>query len=213
MDLAVKIFQMAFYFIASTVAVLTFIKAKNGLLNSVNTEYQKKVMERLSSVSEQLWEEFDFSSENHWSKNDSLKETLERIHEYALKNKHEILTGKKGFAGVPLPKKQMEIMALKEKLKSDPFIPHEIRDKLLKILENRVSSMFEAYHSVIGDYQNDLVKGKHWDTFDENSSWISNKIVNIMSNNGAGISDLESGAHEVRLEIQKFYDGFNPLKN
>ena len=45
MDIAVKIFQSLFYIIASTVAILTYLKAKDGLLNSVNTEYQKKVME------------------------------------------------------------------------------------------------------------------------------------------------------------------------
>jgi len=213
MDLAVKLFQMAFYFTASTVAILTFIKAKNGLLNSVNTEYQKKVMERLSSLSEELWEEFDYSSEKHWSKDKNLQDTLDDIHKYALSHKHEILTKKFGFLGVPVPKKQMELMALQEKLKSDPFVPHEIRGKLVGILENRVSAMFDAYHSVIGEYQKDIEEGKHWDKFDDNHDWISNKIVCVMSKNGAGITELESAAHEVRLEVQKYYNQFNPLKN
>ena len=213
MDLAVKIFQITFYLTASVIAILTFIKAKNGLLNSVNTEYQKKVMERLSTLSEELWEEFDLSSDKHWSKDDALKEILERTHEFAIKNKHEILTGKIEFEGIPVPKKQMEILALKEKLKSDPFIPNEIREKIIDILDNRISSLFEAYHSIIAGYQNDLIDGKYWDTMETNSSWIHNKINSVMNKNGAGIPDLESAAHEVRLEIQRYYDDFNPLKN
>lgn len=86
MDFFVKIFQIGFYVTASIIAVLTFVKAKNGLLNSVNTEYQKRVMERLSDLSDEIWEEFDFSSANHWSKNKALDEVLERIHEYAIEN-------------------------------------------------------------------------------------------------------------------------------
>lgn len=42
MDLIESIFRTIFYVIASIIAILTFIKAKNGLLNSVNTECQKK---------------------------------------------------------------------------------------------------------------------------------------------------------------------------
>lgn len=212
MDVTLKVFQIGFYTVGSIIAILTFIKAKNGLLNSVNTEYQKKVMERLAEISDELWEEFDYSSENHWSKNDDLKQALETIHVYAKENKHELLTEKTSFPGVPLPKKQLEIMALKEKLKSDPFVPNRIRGKLISILDNRVASMFEAYHSVIGTYQEDLAKGKHWNSLDDNHGWISNKIVGVMARNGAGITDLENAAHEIRLEIQKYYDEFNPIK-
>jgi len=178
MDLALKIFQIGFYVTASVIAVLTFVKAKNGLLNSVNTEYQKKVMERLSDLSE----EFDFSSANHWSKNKALDEVLERIHEYAAENKHEILTGKAGFAGVPLPQRQLEMMASLERIKSDPFIPSRIRGKLVDILERRISSTFEAYHSVIKDYQDDLAKGKGWDSFELNKSLggLNDQVQHLM---------------------------------
>jgi len=111
-----------------------------------------------------------------------------------------------------MTKKQIELMALKEKLKSDPFVPNEIRNKLVSILDNRVSSMLEAYHTVIGEYQEEIASGKHWDKFDDNHGWIHNKVVDEMSKNGAGITDLESAAHEVRLEVQKYYNRFNPLK-
>ncbi|MFY0678552.1 MAG: hypothetical protein JXR18_14840 [Neptuniibacter sp.] len=213
MDVTLKIFQIGFYITASIIAVLTFIKAKNGLLNSVNTEYQKKVMERLSQLSDEIWAEFDFSSESHWSKNKALDEVLDQIHDHAIQNKHEIITGKAGFPGVPLPKKQMEMMASLERIKSDPFIPPKIRDKLVGILDKRISSTFEAYHTVVKDYQEDLCKGKLWDSFDHNKSIISNKVLSVMIKNGVGIAELQDAAHEVRLEIQKYYESFNPIKN
>ena len=77
MDLTLKFFQIIFYITASVITVLTFIKAKNGLLNSVNTEYQKRVMDRLASLSNELYDEFDPDSESYWAKNDWVKEVVE----------------------------------------------------------------------------------------------------------------------------------------
>ena len=62
-----KIVQIAFYAIASIVAILTYRAARRGLLNTVNTEYQKRVMDRLQKLSEDLYSEFDPSSPAHWA--------------------------------------------------------------------------------------------------------------------------------------------------
>ena len=213
MDIVVKIFQIAFYITASVIAVLTFIKAKNGLLNSVNTEYQKKVMERLASLADELWDEFDFASDKHWSNDDTLDDVLKKIHSYATENKHEILTGKKGFHGVPLPRKHIEMMAMVDRLKSDPFIPGKIREKIVNLLEGRLNSTIEAYHTVIEQYQKDLCDGKRWSNFEENKSFIHNDIFSIMRKNGLGITELQVAVQEIRKEIQKYYESFNPIKN
>lgn len=212
MELIVKLVQIGFYITASIVAVLTFYKAKNGLLNTVNTEYQKKVLERLYSLSEGLWEEFDFSSDQHWSKDKDLDEAVEVINSEAKEFKHEIITGKYELQGVPFPRKQRELMAFMDRLKSDPFVPSEIRTKLLEVLEKRSTVLFNSYYSVLKDYQDGLAKGKYWDTLDKNRFWISNKINQEMNEKGAGIKDIESAVHEVRLEIQKYYEKFNPVK-
>ncbi|HDY8173928.1 TPA: hypothetical protein RQL04_004425 [Vibrio vulnificus] len=213
MESAVKIIQILFYITGSVVAVLTFLKAKNGLLNTVNTEYQKKVLERLHQISEDIWEEFDFSSDKHWSKEKDLDEVIDRIHTEARKFKHEIITGKHQLHGVPMPLKQRELMAFTEKLKSDPFVPQEIRSKLLKILDKRSDALFHSYYRVLKEYQQGLCEGKYWETLDENKYWINNQIVEFMCNEGAGVQDNESAAHEMRLEIQKYYEKFNPIKN
>ncbi|RCX03551.1 hypothetical protein [Marinomonas foliarum] len=125
MDIAVKIFQVLFYITGSTIAVLTYIKAKNGLLNSVNTEYQKKVMERLSQLSSELYDEFDQSSDKFWAKEDQAKEVLSQLHELIIPHKHEIITNKEIHSGFRLPSKFEELDQFLNKLKSDPFIPRE----------------------------------------------------------------------------------------
>jgi len=43
-DQILKVTQILFFGIAGTVAILTYRKAKDGLLNTVNTEYQKKAI-------------------------------------------------------------------------------------------------------------------------------------------------------------------------
>jgi hypothetical protein len=50
-----KIVQTTFYVIGSIIAILTYRAARRGLLNTVNTEYQKRVMDRLQKLSEDLY--------------------------------------------------------------------------------------------------------------------------------------------------------------
>ncbi|MEO2222654.1 hypothetical protein [Priestia megaterium] len=61
-DIALLV-QIAFYIIGATIAILTYRSAKRGLLNTVNTEYQKRVMDHLHELSETLYSEF-FSTSN-----------------------------------------------------------------------------------------------------------------------------------------------------
>ena len=63
-DQILKVTQILFFGIAATVAILTYRKAKDGLLNTVNTEYQKKVINRLDELAKELGSEFDSKSPN-----------------------------------------------------------------------------------------------------------------------------------------------------
>jgi hypothetical protein len=67
-DDALKLVQIGFYVTGGAIAVLTYRAAKRGLLNSVNTEYQKRVMDRLAGLSDELFAEFDPDSEHFWAK-------------------------------------------------------------------------------------------------------------------------------------------------
>jgi len=213
MEDIVKIVQICFYVTASIVAVLTFIKAKNGLLNSVNTEYQKRVMDRLASLSDELWSEFDNDSPNYWIKTDSVKEVLDRIHKDALPHKHEIITNSLEIPGIPVPEMVVNLEANISRIKSDPFIPTKIRQKVIDLLLRRVSAMSEVFHVEIKKYQQDLTEGKHWETIDTNHHWLHNKINEGLYERGCGISHIEESAHELRLEIQKYFEQFNPIKS
>lgn len=103
LDGCLKLAQIAFFVTAGTVAVLTYIKAKNGLLNTINTEYHKKIIERLSALSAELYEEFDLLSEKHWARDRSAEELVKRINEQVAGNKKRFMEEKDYLAiGIPV---------------------------------------------------------------------------------------------------------------
>lgn len=104
LDDCLKIVQILFYVSAGTIAVLTFLSAKKGLLNPINTEYHKRAFEKIEHLSDDLLSEFDPTSDNYWAKEDPLKEFLEEIHDVFNKNKVQILKDKKFVYGQPIPK-------------------------------------------------------------------------------------------------------------
>lgn len=212
MDTVLKIFQIGFYITGSVIAILTFIKAKNGLLNSVNTEYQKRVMDRLAALSDELYSEFDPSSETYWGKDDPVKDVLDRLHEEIRPYKHEIITKKEIFPGNPTPESFRNLTIYLDKLKSDPFIPASIREKVVSNLETRTQTMFSAYMQELDSYKEGLKEGKYWEDLDMNHVWIHNKINQRMYDNGVGISQVQDAAHQVRLAIQEHLENFNPIK-
>lgn len=212
MDIAVKIFQVLFYLTASTIAVLTYIKAKNGLLNSVNTEYQKKVMERLSVLASEVYEEFDPNSEKFWAKEDQAKEVLSDLHEKIIPYKHEIITNKEMPPGTKLPSKFNELHIFLNKIKSDPFVPKNIREKVVELLEKRTKILLNSYMEELEVYKTGLKEGKHWDTLETNHHWFHNKINDRLYQHGCGVSQIEDAAHEIRDEIQNYFEAFNPIK-
>jgi cobalamin biosynthesis Mg chelatase CobN len=212
MDIILKIVQIGFYITGASVAILTYMKAKNGLLNTVNTEYQKRVMDRLAELSVELFDEFDSESENFWAKEDSVKEVLDRVHEDVTSHKHEIITQGMDISGIPIPKKISKLGASLSQIKSDPFIPSDIRNKIVSLIEGRVAAMHGAYHAEVEKYQEGLKAGKYWDTLETNHHWLHNKIIDHLRQSGFGITELEGKVHNIRSDIQAYFEGFNPIK-
>src|SRR5215510_3394577 len=101
LDSILKLIQTLFYIVAGTLAILTYRSAKRGLLNTVNTEYQKRVMDRLKELSDELASEFDPDSPNYWIKIRPVRELVGEIDNMFVGNKKHILEKGVFEPGIP----------------------------------------------------------------------------------------------------------------
>ena len=212
LDDVLKVAQIAFYLAGTTVAVLTYVKAKNGLLNAVNTEYKKRVMDRLAEVARDLLEEYDFDSAKHWSRVDSVKQVLAQLHENIAPHKEKILETGQIDSGIPMSSKAVELFRMANVIRSDPFIPRPLRDRLVDFFQMRFDVMTSVYIEEIGWYKDRLKEGKYWDTLETNRHWFHNRILGKLMERGCGISQIEEEVHQLRDAIQKYFDQFDPIK-
>ena len=97
-----KVAQISFYVVIAGVAVLTYLKAKNTLLNSVNTEYHKHIINSLIKVSNTLFSEFDEESDNYWVKNLQVEDAVNKINQQFLNHKDKILKSGDFSGGIPV---------------------------------------------------------------------------------------------------------------
>ena len=206
-----KIVQIGFYAIVAIVTVLTYRAARRGLLNTVNTEYQKRVMDRLQKLSDDLYREFDPLSETYWPNVRPVQEALKHINDTFERNRAQILTERKYYYGTPVTKDVERLRRLLDPVISDPFIPDEIRSAVVDLLDNRIHVLESLYLDEFEKYSNDLAKGKHEPYVDlADLNKIHNKIVEQQRLRGCGIAQIEEEVHEIRALMQDYFDSFNP---
>jgi hypothetical protein len=208
---ALKIIQIAFYAIGMIVAILTYRAAKRGLLNTVNTEYQKRVMDRLQKLSEDLYSEFDLSAPTHWARIRPVHEAIEAINEVFENRRDEILTARKYYCGTPYTEDVRRLRDLLDPVVSDPFIPENIRAAVIDLLRNRLYVLQGIYGREFDKYADSLAKGKEAPLTElDDVNKLHNKIIEQMNKQGCGITQIEREVHEIRGLIQDYFDSFNP---
>jgi hypothetical protein len=208
---ALKLVQIGFYIVGAIVAILTYRAARRGLLNTVNTEYQKRVMDRLQKLSEDLYSEFDPSSETYWPKLRAVHDGIDDINDVFERNRDEILAARKYYYGIPYTKDVQRLTRLLDPVISDPFVPDDIREAVVDLLENRIRVLSGLYAEQFEKYSNNLAKGKHEPLTElDDINRIHNKIVEQQNLRVCGIGQIEDAVHEIRALIQDHFDSFNP---
>ena len=211
LELVLKSVQIGFYVIMAILAVLTYRSAKNGLLNTINTEYFKKVLSRLEKLSDDLFSEFDPASDMYWGRTDDLKEIFDEVHEHFDANKDEIVESGDMDLGVRTPQMQTRIRNLILKTKSDPFLPSVVRDKIVVYLEARNQVEFDLHFSEMRKYYESLAAESLSSPREFHWAGVSNAINSRRYEAGFGISHVEEKTHELRLEIQAYMKNFDPF--
>jgi hypothetical protein len=206
-----KIVQSVFYVIGAIVLILTYRAAKRGLLNTVNTEYQKRVMDRLQKLSEDLYGEFDPSSPTHWATMHPVHDAVRTINEVFWNNKTEILAENEFCYGIPITEDTTRIHNLLAHSVSDPFIPENIRAVVVDLLQSRLYALEGIYIHEFEKYADDLAKGRQSPLTElDDINGLHNRIVEQMNREGYGITQMEKKVHEIRGLIQKYFESFNP---
>lgn len=214
MDWVLKLSQTVFYIGGLIIAILTYRKASNGLLNSINTEYHKKVIDRLAVLSQELYEEFDDKSDHFWARRDTAKEVVSAINDEAKQFKHELLTGKfdPSHIGVRVPNEFQVLDNQSNRIRSDPFIPDAIRKEAISYLDGRKNALMDALIREANSYASRLAKGELWKEMDENYKWFHNKLIDNLRSEGYGIDNCMSKVDSIRNSIQRYFEMHNPIK-
>jgi hypothetical protein len=208
-----KAVQIGFWVVSGTVVVLTYLRARKGVLSTVNSEYQKRVMDRLQKLSEDLYAEFDHSSPTWWAKTDHMRPCIERINEEFDSDKEAILANKiTDFSpGYPVSPLELGLSSMLQSIESDPFVPLDIRVLVKDLLENRLAAIRDVSMKVYGDYMKGLALGKI-QPYRTVEDWggLHNKMVDELRNRGCNVDQIEAEVHEIRKAIQRYFESFDP---
>lgn len=214
-DNTLKIVQMLFYITVASVTILTYKSAKNGLLNTVNTEYQKKVIDKLEEISIELSSEFDPISPNYWPKSKPINDMISKINENFERNKDYILEIGEYPFGIIVPSNIARLTTFVSKIKSDPFLSKEIREVIVELLGKRTQITMKIYQCELEIYAESLVYGVDpfkTDGQDTRFDEIHNLIVEKLNEEGCDITTTEATINKIRSYIQIYLESFNPVK-
>lgn len=212
LDTILKVVQIAFYVIGATVAILTYRTAKRGLLNTVNTEYQKRVMDRLHKLSEDLHTEFDNPSEYFMKLRMFVIRAVEDVNENFSKDKAQILEWGEYLEGVREPPEFRRLQVMLDALISDPFVPPKVRAAVVDLLAKRLRVGWDALLSEIEIYGNQLAR-QEIEPATPNSNIMTTiyaRVFNQMIKAGCGAEDIQMSIHRIRELIQQYFESFNP---
>ncbi|MCU7741535.1 hypothetical protein [Priestia megaterium] len=205
--------QISFYIIGSIIAILTYRGAKRGLLNTVNTEYQKRVMDHLEKLSEFLYDEFRIDPEDDtkhgrlYPNDTNIISLIESI-VYSFKEHEDPKSFK--IEKIFYPPVALRLSTFRGQVKSDPFIPDEISNYVILYLTHRIHATVTVTKKVIRELEETLKNGTYDDlhSLPENVNRI---YYERLENMGFGYDDVEIEVHEIRTKIKDYLKSYNPL--
>lgn len=200
--------QIAFYLSAVLVAWLTFFVARKGLLSPVNTEYQKRVMDRLSDVASELGEEWNPSSNACYVFHaDYLKDACADIDEQYERYRRGDLSAES--ISIKLSPLDMRLTEQFNRWRSDPFIPDAIRFELLDFTVKRAHTYSDIYFSELGKYRKRLVRRGDEE---RRPTWfdVNGPAHSRLAKAGFGFDDVARKVDVLRLQIQAYMQRYDP---
>ncbi|MEH7321212.1 hypothetical protein V7113_30535 [Priestia megaterium] len=208
-----SIVQICFYITGSTIAILTYRSAKKGLLNTVNTEYQKRVMDHLAELSNMLCAEFDQDSEQYWALPNNNPEFVSIVE--GIINRYSEHLQKHGNSETfeltyELRKEHWRARELAERIKSDPFLPDDIASYVVNHLEKRSEVLGET---IIEEFESlrEILRTQQFSSLDKLPFNTHMKIVSKLNDKGMSMHHIAEEVHHIRGMIKEHLKSYNPL--
>ena len=214
-DNLLKITQITFYIVTGVVVVLTYLKAKDTLLNSVNTEYQKKVINRLEELANELGSEFDSKSPNYWALHNPIREFIDQINETFAEQREELEELGYYPYGYPVSAHLLRLRYIVDTIESDPFVPEHIRTKVKEVLGKREQTLSDVFIKEFDKYFKALLKGNaplSTQGDDPEFDKFHNKIIQKLNKKESVITAYQEQIHQIRLAVQEYLESFDPFR-
>lgn len=198
--------QIMFYFSAIVVTWLTYATARRGLLSPVNTEYQKRVIDRLASVSDELNAEFAAGAKNFYRFHDELITMSELIAQKVDSHRDQM------FPPRDLTSLETRLRELVQQWRNDPFLPESIRAELVAFVTDRSQVVEESIMTISNEYWAQLKRGEQPSSpAGGPSSWaLYYKVLRLLESRGFGQVAVADRLDELRLGIQRYLQRYDP---
>ncbi|MCY9024084.1 hypothetical protein MOF32_14155 [Priestia megaterium] len=207
--------QIGFYIVGATLAILTYRSAKRGLLNTVNTEYQKRVIDHLHELSETLYADMKYEPEGESYSEHYLDYSVQPIATRILeKYKKHIYDGndpKEFDSKVPLlPEGVFKLNIFNQKIQSDPFIPDNIAQYVIDYTNKRFEVSRDIIIEELREFEKSL-KNQEYTEFKELQVLLDRNVSRRLAENGFAHSNIQEEVHTIRKKIKDYLKSFNPL--
>ncbi|ADU65735.1 hypothetical protein Selin_1000 [Desulfurispirillum indicum S5] len=203
--------QIIFWCGALILAYLTYRNARKTLLSPVNTEYQKRVFDSLTSISERLFSELKIGSDEHWIKQRPMKEVLDEICREWDRDRSSILEHGLELVVWPAAKDWCIFNSLADEVRYEIFLPERLRNKIICYLEYRAESAKFAHDYAVIKYIESINENRSYDQISiDNFIDIENYYIDGMGKMNLSFEQITQRNQEILCEITKYVRSFDP---
>lgn len=212
--------QIIFWIFAGSITFLTYKNINKSLLSPVNTEYQKRVLENLSTLSSKLFAELKSGNDYYRCHSLQMRPIWKQMQNLYIEDKDS--TQKKGIdiSDINITSEFLFSQHLADEVRYDPFIPSEIRDAVTTYLDCRTEASFDStvysIHATLANIDkiikdNGEVSNSYFE--EDINLFLENSYLEHMDDRGFNNEEIEEMNKTIITQIIKYIDSFNPKVN
>lgn len=206
-----SVFQTLFYMVTIAVAILTYINAKKSILSPVNTEYQKRIFDRLAEVTSFLCSEFQMGSSEYYLYQLPMEETLKEITDEYERIKNDI-EDKNDFhvTDYPVNPEWIKFRKKYDEVQFDPYIPEKLKTPILEYLNKRAESSSIAHNQAVSNFIRDANEESCAYVIKEDSWRLHNYFLEALEQQKCDTETLEPEVNKIKENFQEYMQSFQP---